>query len=158
MKSKLLEPTMDFSESLFHKISQLSIYIEKLAQNFFEIRNVDLSHDEFCALNIILNHPNICQRDLAKLILRDRVRTGRILNSLEDKGYVKRTNTTKNNRLVRLLTLTKAGEKFYKEQFYIMNQVMVKILEKFPEEKMIELKGSLESLETTLSEIIEFNI
>lgn len=158
MKSKMLEPTTDFSESVFYKISQLSIYIERLAQNFFEIRNVDLTNDEFCALNIILNHPNICQRDLAKIILRDRVRTGRILNSLEDKGFVKRTNTTKNNRLVRLLTLTKAGEKFYNEQFYIMNKVMEKLLEKFPEEKMIELKGSLEKLENSMAEIVEFNI
>lgn len=157
-KSKMLEPTTDFSESVFYKISQLSIYIERLAQNFFEIRNVDLTHDEFSALNLILNHPNICQRDLAKLILRDRVRTGRILNSLEEKGYVKRTNNTKNNRLVRLLTITKAGEKIYKEQFYIMNKVMEKLLEKFPEEKMIELKASLEKLENSMAEIVEFNI
>ena len=158
MKSNMLEPTTDFSESVFYKISQLAIYTEKLAQNFFEIRNVDLTHDEFCALNIILNHPNICQRDLAKIILRDRVRTGRILNSLEDKGYIKRTNTTKNNRLVRLLTITKNGEKFYNNEFRIMNQVMEKLLEKFPEEKMTELKSSLEKLENALSEIVEFNI
>ncbi len=158
MTSKMLEPTTDFSESVFYKISQLAIYTEKLAQNFFEIRNVDLTHDEFCALNIILNHPNICQRDLAKIILRDRVRTGRILNSLEDKGYIKRTNTTKNNRLVRLLTITKNGENFYNNEFRIMNQVMEKLLEKFPEEKMTELKASLEKLENALSEIVEFNI
>lgn len=157
-KSNMLEPTTDFSESVFYKISQLSIYIERLAQNFFEIRNVDLTHDEFNALNLILNHPNICQRDLAKLILRDRVRTGRILNSLEDKGYVKRTNNTKNNRLVRLITITKAGEKIYNEQFYIMNKVMEKLLEKFPEEKMIELRSSLEKLENSMAEIVEFNI
>lgn len=157
-KSNMLEPTTDFSESVFYKISQLSIYIERLAQNFFEIRNVDLTHDEFSALNLILNHPNICQRDLAKLILRDRVRTGRILNSLEEKGYVKRTNNTKNNRLVRLITITKAGEKIYKEQFYIMNKVMEKLLEKFPEEKMIELRSSLEKLENSMAEIVEFNI
>ena len=143
IKCNMLEPDTDFSQSVFYKISQLSIYIEKLAQNFFEIRNVDISHDEFSALNLILNHPNICQRDLAKLILRDRVRTGRILNSLEDKGYVKRTNTTKNNRLVRLVSITKAGEKFYKEQFYIMNKVMEKLLE-----EMSFTAGSDESVET----------
>lgn len=95
MKPTMLEPNTDFTQSVFYKISQLAIYTEKLAQNFFEIRNVDITNDEFCALNLILNYPNICQRDLAKLLLRDRVRTGRILNSLEDKGFVKRTNTTK---------------------------------------------------------------
>ena len=39
-----------------------------------------------------------------------------------------------------------------------MNKVMEKLLEKFPEEKMIELKGSLEKLENALSDIVEFNI
>lgn len=158
MTGTMLEPNTDFTQSVFYKISQLSIYIEKLAQNFFEIRNVDITHDEFCALNCILNYPNICQRDIAKLLLRDRVRTGRILNSLEDKGYIKRTNNTKNNRLVRLVSITKKGEDFYKKQFYIMNKVMEKLLEKFPEEKMIELKGSLEKLENSMAEIVEFNI
>ena len=32
------------------------------------------------------------------------------------------------------------------------------LLEKFPEEKMIELKGSLEKLENSMAEIVEFNI
>ena len=106
----------------------------------------------------MLNHPDLCQRDLAKLMLRDRVRTGRILNSLEEKGLVKRFNDTKNNRLVRRLTITKAGEKLYFEQFTIMEKVMAKLLEKFPEEQMIDLRSSLEKLETALSEIVEFNI
>lgn len=158
MPNKVLDKTTDFSQSVFYKISQLAIYTEKLAQNFFEIRNVDITHDEFTALNFLLNHPDLCQRDLAKLMLRDRVRTGRILNSLEEKGLIKRFNDTKNNRLVRRLTITKAGEKLYFEQFTIMEKVMAKLLEKFPEEQMIDLRSSLEKLETALSEIVEFNI
>jgi len=150
--------TIDFSKSVFYKIEQLSIYTQMLAKNFFEIRRVDLTSDEFAALNHILNNPNICQRDLAKLILRDRVRTGRILNSLEEKGYIERVNDTKNNRLVRRLTITKSGKKLYNEQFNILSQIMDKVLEKFPEEKMIELRDTLTQLETALSEVVDFNI
>ena len=150
--------TIDFSKSVFYKIEQLSIYTQMLAKNFFEIRRVDLTSDEFATLNYVLNNPNICQRDLAKLILRDRVRTGRILNSLEEKGYIERTNDTKNNRLVRRVSITKAGKKLYNEQFSILSQIMDKVLEKFPEEKMVELKETLTQLETALSEVVEFNI
>ena len=35
---------------------------------------------------------------------------------------------------------------------------MEKLLEKFPEEKMVELKGSLEKLEKSMAELVEFNI
>lgn len=149
---------VDFSKSVFYKIQQLAIYSDKLAVNFFEIRNVDLTHDEFAALNFVINYPNICQRDLAKLMLRDRVRTGRILTSLEDKGYIKRINSTKNNRLIRQLQITKSGEKIYFEQFNIMSKVMEKLLEKFSAKQMDDLLASLSKLENALAEIVEFNI
>lgn len=152
------EARKDFSKSAFYMIQKLSIYTDQLAKNFFEIRNVDITHDEFVAINQILNHPDICQRDLAKLILRDRVRTGRILNSLEEKGYITRTNDTKNNRLVRRLRVTKSGKKLYESQFAIMEKVMAKLLEKFSEAQLFDLRDTLVQLEDALSEIVEFNI
>ena len=152
------EARKDFSKSAFYMIQKLSIYTDQLAKNFFEIRNVDITHDEFVAINQILNHPDICQRDLAKLILRDRVRTGRILNSLEEKGYITRTNDTKNNRLVRRLRVTKSGKKLYESQFAIMEKVMAKLLEKLSEAQLFDLRDTLVQLEQALSEIVEFNI
>ena len=152
------EARKDFSKSAFYMIQKLSIYTDQLAKNFFEIRNVDITHDEFVAINQILNHPDICQRDLAKLILRDRVRTGRILNSLEEKGYITRTNDTKNNRLVRRLRVTKSGKKLYESQFAIMEKVMAKLLEKFSEAQLFDLRDTLVQLEQALSEIVEFTI
>ena len=152
------EARKDFSKSAFYMIQKLSIYTDQLAKNFFEIRDVDITHDEFVAINQILNHPDICQRDLAKLILRDRVRTGRILNSLEEKGYITRTNDTKNNRLVRRLRVTKSGKKLYESQFAIMEKVMAKLLEKFSEAQLFDLRDTLVQLEQALSEIVEFNI
>ncbi len=157
IKLKHKVPT-DFSKTVFYKIDQLSTYIHTLGKNFFEIRNLNLTSDEFAALNFIINNPNICQRDLAKLMIRDRVRTGRILTSLEDKGYIERINDTKNNRLVRRLKITKKGSKLYNEQFNIMSQVFEKILDKFSEEKMADLTEYLNQLETALSEVVEFNI
>ena len=90
--------------------------------------------------------------------MRDRVRTGRILTSLEEKGYIERINDTKNNRLIRRLSITESGTKIYNEQFYFMMQFMDKVLEKFPESKMYELRETLTQLETALSEVVEFNI
>ena len=73
-------------------------------------------------------------------MLRDRVRTGRILNSLDEKKYIKRTNDTRNNRLIRKLEITKSGAKIFQEQYRIMILLFNKLLEKFPEKK----KGSKE--------------
>ena len=51
-----------------------------------------------------------CQRDLAKLILKDRANTGRLVESLENKGFVKRILVTRNNRPIKQIRLTEAGE------------------------------------------------
>lgn len=151
-------PETDFSKTIIYKIEQLSIYVQTQTKNFFESRNVNLTQDEFGAMNFIINNPNICQRDLAKLILRDRVRTGRIITSLEKKGYIKRTNDTKNNRLVRTLSITESGKKIYDEQFAVMSEIYDKVLAKFPEEKMIELRKTLTELQEILAEVVKFNI
>lgn len=151
-------PETDFSKTIIYKIEQLSIYVQTQTKNFFESRNVDLTQDEFGAMNFIINNPNICQRDLAKLILRDRVRTGRIITSLEKKGYIKRTNNTKNNRLVRTLSITASGKKIYDEQFTVMSEIYDKVLAKFPEGKMTELCEMLSELQGILAEVVKFNI
>ena len=39
------EARKDFSKSAFYMIQKLSIYTDQLAKNFFEIRNVDITHD-----------------------------------------------------------------------------------------------------------------
>ena len=75
----------------------------------FQNLNIPLTMDEFVALDVIQANDGICQRELAKLILKDRPNTGRILNSLEEKGYVERFVDTKNNRLVRKMILTEEG-------------------------------------------------
>ena len=158
MKTQTNTKRLAFNESVFYKIEQLSIYINMLSKNFFEIRQVDLTSDEFKALGFIIDNPDICQRDLAKLMLRDRVRTGRILNSLEEKKYIKRINDTRNNRLIRKLKITKSGQKLFEEQHRIIMLVFEKLLEKFSQNKMDNLYNTLEDLEIALSEIIAFNI
>src|SRR5574344_684612 len=148
----------NFTHGVFYEITHLSIYINMLAKNFFEIRNVDITHDEFLALNIIQCNPDICQRDLAKLMLRDRTRTGRILDSIEEKGYVERFNATKNNRLIRTMKITKRGKNIYETECNILDQIMNKLLEKIPENRLEDLRLSLKQLEQAISEIVELKI
>ena len=59
---------------------------------------------------------------------------------------------------MRRLSITTSGKKLYNEQFSILSQVFENILEKFSEEKMIELTENLNELKSALAEVIEFNI
>ena len=101
-----------YNESLFFKIEQISKYIQ---EDYIAKYNKKITHDEFRVLDIINYNPDICQRDLAKLALRDCVKIGRILDSLEKKEFIERFNDTKGKRLVKKMKLTELGLNFYKE-------------------------------------------
>ena len=53
----------------------------------------------------------MCQRDLAKIILKDRANTGKLLDGLEKQGYITRTLSIKNNRPVKIVEITDEGRK-----------------------------------------------
>ncbi len=96
--------------------------------------------DEFYALDVIMLNDNICQRELAKLILKDRPNTGRILDSLEEKGYIERFADTKNNRLVRRMRITEEGRRVTEETSSKLRDYISKLPKIFSDEDKDLLK------------------
>lgn len=140
-----------FTDTIFYRIEKSARYINLMSKEFFEKANICLTNDEFRALDTLIYNPGICQRDLARLILRDRVYTGRILNSLESKELIKRTVDTKNNRLVRKPNLTKKGMEVYESCFEKLEPKMQNVFKRFSKEQMDELKQMLDLFESAIS-------
>ena len=148
-----------FSESIFYEMEQIAIYLDHHGKNFFdELSDGIINSEEFRTIDVIICNPDICQRDLAKLILRDRVRTGRILDSLENKGIIKRYGDIKNNRLVKKMELTEQGKKIYEELIIKIRPHFEKLSEKFTKEQYDSLKGLLKSLKNAISELVEIKV
>ena len=99
-----------YTNSIHYELEQTAKLMRKLSVQVLEKLGIDMSIDECAALDIISCNDNICQRDLAKKIIKDRANTGRILNSLEKKGFVNRIIDTKNNRLVKKIEITETGK------------------------------------------------
>ena len=124
----------------------------------FQNLNIPLTMDEFVALDVIQVNNGICQRELAKLILKDRPNTGRILNSLEEKGYVERFVDTKNNRLVRKMILTEEGKKVSKDVTEIVKNHIEKLPKVFSDEDKETLMLSLKKFRETLEKEVAMKI
>ncbi|MBQ2645275.1 hypothetical protein IJG14_06870 [bacterium] len=148
----------NYSETIFYQISLTARYQKLLILDYFSQIGLDMNPDEFLALDIISINPGICQRDLAKEILKDRAGTGRILLSLEAKGLVERFVTTKGNRLVRSMKLTETGEKALKKAQEKLMPSILKMKELFPQEDVDELKKMLNKIRSVLSEHVQTNI
>jgi DNA-binding MarR family transcriptional regulator len=118
-----------------------------------ELRDV-----EFGALNMLMLNPGICQRDLAKIILKDRAGTGRVLDALEMKGYITRKTDTKNNRLVRTMEITKAGTKMIENTNKKLLEVFGAFPYNIPEEEIANIHASLKKLRDVMSKVVEIKI
>lgn len=147
-----------FTDSVYYDLELTARYFKFLGNQLFEMLDLKLSPDEFSTLDTISINPEICQRDLAKLILKDRANTGRILNSLEEKGFITRHVDTKNNRLVRKMEITEAGYLVINETTMKIKDYFSRVSDKIPDEEFDRLQQSLRKLRQRMSEIVETNI
>ena len=132
--------------------------MRKLQLQMFQKLGFDISLDEYAALDIISINAGVCQRDLAKLLLKDRANTGRILDSLEEKGLVTRFIDTKNNRLVKKMGITEKG---YKKLNEITKKIEVHVSNfagKFSHSDIEKMHDMLRNFRAHLEEVVEMNI
>ena len=100
-----------FTDTIFYQIELTAKYCKLLGSQVFEKYNAGISCEEYTVLDVLANSPKMCQRDLAKIILKDRANTGKLLDGLEKQGYITRTLSIKNNRPVKIVGITDEGRK-----------------------------------------------
>lgn len=147
-----------YIDSIFYQFEQTARYCKYLSVQIFQGFNMGISADEFIVLDTIDANGCICQRELAQLILKDRAGTGRLLNTLEEKGYIERFADTKNNRLVRKMKLTQSGQDILKEAIDKLKKYIDKMPEIIPEEKKGKLISAIIEFRQGLEKEVQMNI
>ena len=66
-------------------------------------------------MDTIVRSPEISQIEIARLLFKGRAHITQMLNSLEEKGLILRSNETKNGRQVRKTSLTDEGNCIYEK-------------------------------------------
>ncbi len=102
--------------------------------------------DQYSTIDTISFNPGICQRDLSKLILKDRSFTSRILNGLEKEGFIRREVETKGKRLVKKLYITNKGEKILLNYHEKLKNLFLQIFEEISEEEFSAIRVGLEKM------------
>lgn len=148
----------NFTDSVFYDLQQTAKYAKALGTQFFEKLCSAVKPEEFAALDTLRVNPDICQRDLAKLILKDRASTGRILDSLEYKGYITRYIDMKNNRLVRKMAITESGQELINEMTHKLMATFKIVAGHISEEEMKSMREGLRKLRDGLTEMVNMQI
>ena len=140
-----------FCESVFHDIIKTAIYARVTGAQYFNKLNLGITFEQYIALDTISTQENICQRDLSKLILKDRSNTGRILNVMEQEGFIQRSVETKNNRLIKKISITQKGKDLLKIHGEIITQDTMKMFKEIPQEDFDNLRVTLENIRECMS-------
>jgi len=147
-----------YTDSLAYEVKLTEKYSKMLCLQLFSRLNASVSPEEFLVLDVTYHNPDICQRDLAKLLIKDRANTGRLLESLEKKSLIKRVVDVKNNRLVKKIILTNEGEGILFSLWEKINPVFTKTFESFTDEEVEFTKKILKKMRDTLKETVEVQI
>ena len=154
----MISDTKHFTDTIFYQIELTARYTKMLGMQLFGKLGVGLTIEEFSGLDTISASEELCQRDLAKLILKDRANTGKLLDSLENKGLVKRDLAVKNNRPVKIVSITELGKKTYNEIYARLEPHHKIVKEKIANTDLEKLGELLRDLREILEDTIDIDI
>lgn len=157
-KNELNMKEIHYTDTIHYELEQTAKLMRKLSMQILNKLEINISVDECAALDIISCNENICQRDLAKKILKDRANTGRILNSLEEKGFIKRSVDTKNNRLVKKIEITKIGKSNLNEITNKIRSYIEGVSTAIPHSEVMRIRDVLKNFRIDLEKVVEINI
>jgi DNA-binding MarR family transcriptional regulator len=147
-----------YTDTIFYQIELTARYCKLLGQQVFEEYNMGMSVDEFAILDICNSHKELCQRDLAKLILRDRANTGKLLDTLEGKNLITRKLSMKNNRPVKIIEITEEGAQKVEEVISKIRPHYRQVKEKIANSDLALVKDLLQDLRKMLNETVSIQI
>lgn len=147
-----------YFESVLYLMEQTIIYTRVKGAQFFNQLDMGVTIDQFVALDAIYANENICQRDLSKIILKDRSNTGRILNILEENGFIKRVVETKGKRLVKKIYITDKGKELVEKSVPRLHAAFHQLFENVTEEEFTTLRKIVTKIKDSLSKTTTIQI
>lgn len=140
-----------YVESILYIMEQAVVYTKIKGAQIISELDLDITIDQFAALDAIYCNNDICQRDLSKIILKDRSNTGRILNILEEKSLVERSVQTKGKRLVKKVYITPKGTALIEDSIPKIKNKFSEVFEDITEEEFLELRRISTKMKDDLS-------
>jgi DNA-binding MarR family transcriptional regulator len=100
-----------------------------------------ITSEQFAVLDTIYDKANICQQDVAKILMKDKSNIKRLVEILEEKAYLTRNIGRKNNRLVNYLTISAGGKDVIDANMPKIKQYLEQRLQHISYDELAQLKN-----------------
>ena len=135
-----------YEDSIIYQINSSAKHFDKLFEQFFKEINIGVTAAEHLALMVVHDKKDCCQRDLARVLLKDRANTGKLAKSLEEKG------------LIKIEATTEKGKKLAKNSMNLFEPIKEQIEKELSKEKLNEMTKTLYEFTQLISKTLKTKI
>lgn len=89
----------------------------------FKKAKADITVDQFIILKLLTIFEKLTQQETAEILFKDKSNLSRMLDVLENKKYINRILDIKDNRAVKILSITKKGSELVEK----INEIVLKL-------------------------------
>ncbi len=98
------------SETIFHVIESTIKEYRKFAQKNISEKIKDMTIDQGLALLFLNDHPDLTQKEIAELVFKDNASMTRMINTMVQKKYLKRSMNNEDRRRYKIEITNKGKE------------------------------------------------
>ena len=152
MENKIAEP---YTESIVYALEQTVSYFRLDGAQFFHDNKTGVTIDQYALLDILYNHDGISQSELSRLALKDGANITRILNLLEQNGFVQRSVATNEKRLIKKVSITELGKSIIEQNQDVLRENFATTFNDLTPDNLADLKKILDILKQNLSKKVK---
>lgn len=115
----------------------------------------DITIDQFIILKLLSILGSLTQQETAEMLYKDKSNLSRMLDVLEDKGYITRLVDVKNKRIVKVLSITEKGLKYVEKATLIAEKLHSSALQGVSDEEIETVKRVMKKIRDNLDKEIE---
>lgn len=118
----------------------------------------ELTADELAILLILKWEPDATQSELAKFLFKGKAHVGKILNDMEQRGYIERIADTRDNIIIKRNKITEKGVEICTKGYAEGKKIQQKINEEFSNKELDQFISYLKRYQSVLNSIVDVKL
>lgn len=143
-----------YTETIIYSTDRILKSLKSVLTQYINNLDIGITAEQYTVLDTIYCNPDICQRELSKILLKDKSNTTRILKVLENAHLITRKATKRNNRLINSLKITTNGKKIIDDNMKYIKDFLTQMFKNISDDEI----DNFHKLLTKINNDLVFNI
>ena len=140
-----------YTDMLIYAVDKTVTKIKLSLGQYIASLDIGITAEQFAVLDTIYRGENLCQLDVAKILMKDKSNIKRIAEILEHKGLINRILSKRENRALNYLKITDSGKTLIDENVDKVKSYLTEIFRDITDEEVQVLKNIMQKVNGRLS-------